>query len=727
MKIIFNSVKLFFFFGIGLFLFIQSAYGFGAVLDDFRSGLRQTRKVVEQFKEIGEVVKSDVFGIAEVIADSGIFNIPTAQKMIYEGKLSEARSLLIDFNHRNPYYVEAIGMLASVYLLEGRFAKAKETLDNLYKTYSTNPQSHPLEEVAAYFYVFLPSFDLIDRLENETIDPVRARHFIRSQVLKRILSNQEYEKELLDSIKNNENFAPAIYQLAVYYLYQDDLTQAKNFIDRSIALGFEKELLLLARGVIHALEEKWSAAQKSFEDYYQLQAKNDPHKYIAYDSIHILNSRIKGDLSLEQAQWMLQGMLYAKLGFDEKALDFFSKAHSADKPYARNLLNMAMSYEDLGDFQSAENFFKQSLSADPELLRAYHNLGAFYDETNRFREAVEVGIQYIQRNPNSPYAYYNLGNFHNHLKEYDQAVEYFQKAINLRPDFSAAYQNLGLAFYDSKKYQQARSCFLQAIKLWPFFSGSFQELGKTYLKLNDHKKAEEKGAVATYIAPFSQEPLWSLGYIYEETRQLEKAMRMYGFALTFNPRNARLLFRYAYVLSKLKKYQEAVNIYERLLTIDPYYQYAYNNLGLAYGNLNLNDLAIESLKKEIQNYPQDHLAYFNLGVRYKILEDYQKAKHHLKMAIERNPFYSDSYKQYGIILTQMNKFSESVPYFEKAIDLEPDNVDTYYWAAWINHSKLRNSTKAYTYYEKALQNNVEISRELERLVEGIKIGISKGF
>lgn len=152
---------------------------------------------------------------------------------------------------------------------------------------------------------------------------------------------------------------------------------------------------------------------------------------------------------------------YGKLGNDDKALEFISKAREAN-PNDYDLV-----------IEEANVYFRKG-------------------NNEMFKEKLEEAIKL---NPTNPNLYFNVGVMNMNLGNNEEAADNFNKAIELKPDFGDAYNNLGAMALDKAKPVQeemdtnaanfAKYDKIKAEKLMPIYKEALVHYEKAYEYIKD--------------------------------------------------------------------------------------------------------------------------------------------------------------------------------------------------------------------------------------------------
>lgn len=127
------------------------------------------------------------------------------------------------------------------------------------------------------------------------------------------------------------------------------------------------------------------------------------------------------------------GLVYYKLGQNEKALSYYQKAINQGKGGVNTLNNVGAIYFGMGDFEKAKSNYEQTVSINPYHRDAWGNLGITYAQLADFSNAERAFRKSIELNPNNGQLHFYLGMTLNQSRRTDEANAEFEIAFKLDP------------------------------------------------------------------------------------------------------------------------------------------------------------------------------------------------------------------------------------------------------------------------------------------------------
>jgi len=244
------------------------------------------------------------------------------------------------------------------------------------------------------------------------------------------------------------------------------------------------------------------------------------------------------------------GLLHAKLGHDDPALQEFQKVLVLNPRDADALIGMAGIYENMGRVQEAEARLKHAISLRTDYWDGYRALAEFYNRQKRTQDAILQYRRIIELTPDNPEAYSDLGVQYLQLGDSQSlaaAEAAFQKSIQLAPSYQA-YMNIGWLYIQEGRYQEAVAPTQKALAIndrdWRVWSNL--QLAYTWLK-DDQNMLRARAKVVTLLGhyvsvnPRDERAQSMLSMLYAEDHSREKAVSHAKAALALAPKDPWIL------------------------------------------------------------------------------------------------------------------------------------------------------------------------------------------
>jgi tetratricopeptide (TPR) repeat protein len=201
----------------------------------------------------------------------------------------------------------------------------------------------------------------------------------------------------------------------------------------------------------------------------------------------------KDDPSSAEALYGL-GSSYLNQRKNREARDCFERAvklhatYPGTPPNAWNNLGILAARE--GDTDHAIDDFQRALQIDPKHPIALLNLGNAYRQKKSWPEAKRVLEQALALNPDDPEANYSMAMVYAQQGDTEHAYEYLQKALAARPAYPEALNNLGILYLRTRRPEDAKHSFEESIRVAPQYDQSYLNLARVYAIEGDHEKAK---------------------------------------------------------------------------------------------------------------------------------------------------------------------------------------------------------------------------------------------
>jgi tetratricopeptide (TPR) repeat protein len=206
-----------------------------------------------------------------------------------------------------------------------------------------------------------------------------------------------------------------------------------------------------------------------------------------------LEQAVKNDPTSAEALYGL-GSAFLEQNKSKEARDCFEHAlelHSSypgTLPNAWNNLGILAARE--GNTDAAIQHFQRALQIDPEHSIALLNLGNAYRQEKHWPDAERALKQALALNPDDPEANYALGMVYAQQNDTDRAHEYLAKALAARPAYPEALNNLGILYLRTRRIAEAIRTFEESIRAAPAYDQSYLNLARVYVIVGEREKAK---------------------------------------------------------------------------------------------------------------------------------------------------------------------------------------------------------------------------------------------
>jgi tetratricopeptide (TPR) repeat protein len=142
-----------------------------------------------------------------------------------------------------------------------------------------------------------------------------------------------------------------------------------------------------------------------------------------------------------------------------------------------------------GDTDLAIQDFLRALEIDPQHPIALLNLGVAYRQKKDWPQAQKILERALALAPDDPEVNYNLGMVFAQQNDAERASQYLQKAIAFRPPYPEALNNLGILYLRTHRTADAIRSFEESIRVAPDYDQSYLSLARVYVIQGQREKA----------------------------------------------------------------------------------------------------------------------------------------------------------------------------------------------------------------------------------------------
>jgi len=222
--------------------------------------------------------------------------------------------------------------------------------------------------------------------------------------------------------------------------------QAETFFGQAVKDDPQSAEALYGLGSAHLQQEKPGEARACFQRALQLHA--------TYPGT-IPNS------------WNNLGILSAREGETDLAIQFFQRALQIDPRHSIALLNLGNAYRQKKDWAQSQRALERALALNPDDPEANYSLGMVYAQQNDTDRAYDYLQKALTARPAYPEALNNLGILYLRTHRPEQAIRSFEDSIRLVPQYDQSYLNLARVFVIQGQREKAKAILLDLLKVHP--------------------------------------------------------------------------------------------------------------------------------------------------------------------------------------------------------------------------------------------------------------------
>ena len=223
------------------------------------------------------------------------------------------------------------------------------------------------------------------------------------------------------------------------------------------------------------------------------------------------------------------GKVYRQMGRDDEALEVFMEALEACPENAELLATIGLLYLKLGNNNKSFEFLGNSLTYDPTSARTILGAGSIIQENQDMDVSLAKYRIAAVETPNSPQLWNNIGMCFFGKGKYVAAVACLKRANYLAPFESMVAFNLGVVHLTTGQFASAFHYFSSTINLQPSYGKAYMCLAIALAQLEDFDNACAAYEKALELAPGSW--LTHLNYALTLVRNDEREKAMQHFLL----------------------------------------------------------------------------------------------------------------------------------------------------------------------------------------------------
>ena len=166
------------------------------------------------------------------------------------------------------------------------------------------------------------------------------------------------------------------------------------------------------------------------------------------------------------------------------------------KPYARSILEEAITLQKAGDAEKAETLYRKVLTLDPNEPNAWHLLGVLAWQRHDLEKAEEHIRKAIALHANAPSYYNNLGGVLKQRGDLKSALQNYEKALDILPSDPMALKGVletlhayGKSLSSEDKWDKAKALYERGLALDPSHKDILNSLSELMINQGDVPKA----------------------------------------------------------------------------------------------------------------------------------------------------------------------------------------------------------------------------------------------
>ena len=296
--------------------------------------------------------------------------------LLHAGRASKAIEISKAYVDNNVADPKGYNLYAEAQLAAGNGKEALDAADQLIQLKGNDdPAGH--EKKGRALILLDKTHEGVEELRQAvTLDPKSATYH---KALGTALANAEKNfdgaaLEFRAAIKADPNDPEAHVLLGMALRNQNELDEAKSYLDKAIELDPRNGRAYFEMGLLFNIEKKQADAEQALSKAIQL-SPNESLFWYAYGEIFRVQER------------------------DDDAIKAYRRAVELDPPYPKALLKLGELLVDRKQYDEAEGLLTQALRRDSHAISALFYLGILHQAQNKPRLALDNYEQYIKQAP----------------------------------------------------------------------------------------------------------------------------------------------------------------------------------------------------------------------------------------------------------------------------------------------------------------------------------------
>jgi tetratricopeptide (TPR) repeat protein len=296
--------------------------------------------------------------------------------LLHAGRATKAVELAKSYVENNVTDAKGYNLKAEALLAAGNGKEALDTADELIQLAGNDdPSGH--EKKGRALVMLDKTHEGVEELRQAVA--LDAKSSTYHKALGEALANAEKNfdgaaLEFRAAIKADPNDADAHVLLGMALRNQNELDEAKSYLDKAIELDPRSGRAYFELGLLYNIEKKQADAEQALSKAIQL-SPNDSLFWYAYGEIFRVQER------------------------DDDAIKAYRQAVQLDPPYPKALLKLGIMLVDRKQYDEAEGLLTQALRRDSHATSALFYLGVLHQAQNKPRLALDNYEQFIKQAP----------------------------------------------------------------------------------------------------------------------------------------------------------------------------------------------------------------------------------------------------------------------------------------------------------------------------------------
>lgn len=389
------------------------------------------------------------------------------------------------------------------------------------------------------------------------------------------------------------------------------------------------------------------------------------------------------------SEFLSMGLAYLNEGNPKVAIEFFSRAITANPSCSEAYLYRGAIRSDLGDVAGALADLGQVIrlgSSDISVLINAHSIRGQIrlSESIDIEGAIADFNQAIARNSRDPKLYHMRGTAFGFVQAFDRAIADFNQSIALGSANFETFCLRGTAYEQLGQIAEAIQDYSEALRLNPLSAWAYFARAELLYKKEDFEASFTDYNQALQLDSSMEMAYCGRANVLRSSGYLDEAINDYTRAINLNVNCLKAYEGRAHVFSEKGDFNKAIADYTTVLDLNPNDSFSLCNRGFVHAKNGDLDSAIADFNQAIRLNPNDFMSYYNRGIAWKSFNNYDKAIADFNQALKIMPNFTAAYNERGSAKKAKGDFNGALEDFNRAINLNPQ-----FSFAYINRAEIR--------------------------------------
>ncbi len=456
---------------------------------------------------------------------------------------------------------EAHTGLAGVYRMTGNTEHAFDEFETVLRLQPQSPIAlFNAADLAVQLGKYEKAIEYAGTLVQRDANNVNAK-YILAQAYSAKADSGNAMMELQDIVRRQNTFQPAVLDLGLTYLIEEDFDQAKQQFDQVLTLNEKQTAAMLGAAIAAQNIGNDAEAVTYAEQALAVQPENPMNQYVLGNIYISQNSYEKAREAFSKA-----GAFYEDLPFDDAAI---AQYYGENPGSAAMTINLATTFLARGWDQQAINLLTDMTL--PKNVRegalARYALARAYTMQENYDKALQELDAVVAAHPDLAVVYKNQGNIYQSKKESAQAVEAYKKFLEANPDDAATQVQLGLAYEGAGMVDEAITEYQKILEAMPDSALTKNQLAWLYADKGENLDEAIKLALEAEQARPAAGIIDTVGWVYYQREEFDKAVEKFQHALELSPLQPTIRYHLGLAYSKQGQKDLAIHELENALHI----------------------------------------------------------------------------------------------------------------------------------------------------------------